>query len=331
MRTVLVVDDTPDNIKLLKSVLSPHYQVKVAKSGMRCLEIIRKGELPDLILLDIMMPEMNGYEVCEQLKADERSRDIPVIFVTAKGEIEDEQCGFELGAVDYITKPISAPIVLARVKTHLSLMQLEKYDDLARSAIYMLAEAGHYNDTDTGHHIWRMADYSRALALAAGWSIADAEMLALAATMHDTGKIGIDDTILKAPRKLTDEEWVEMRKHSAIGGSILAKSENRTFKLSSEIALRHHEKWDGSGYPDGLEGESIPQSARIVAIADVFDALSQKRVYKEAMDLDVAFGIIEEGIGNHFDPALAQTFLEIKEEIIAIKEEWDAKRDADVH
>jgi len=329
MRTILVVDDTPDNIKILKNVLSSEgYRVKVANNGKRCLEIASKAEKPDLILLDIMMPEMDGYEVCRRLKADKETEDIPVIFVTAKGEVEDEKCGFDYGAVDYITKPISVPIVLARVKTHLELTRLEKYNDLAKSAIYMLAEAGHYNDTDTGHHIWRMSDYSKALAIASGWSVVDAETLGLAATMHDTGKIGVDDNILKAPRKLADEEWVHMKKHSEIGYTILSKSSNKTFQLSAEIALRHHEKWDGSGYPDGLKGEDIPESARIVAIADVFDALSQKRVYKEAMPLDEAFAIIKEGSGQHFDPKLVENFLQIRRDIEAIKNEWDAKDNA---
>ena len=298
--------------------------IKVANSGQRALDIVSKSK-PDLILLDVMMPEMDGYEVCKRLKENKATQDIPVIFITARVDVEDETRGFELGAVDYINKPISAPIVLARIKTHLSLTKLESYDHLARAAIHMLAEAGHYNDTDTGFHIWRMAAYSKLLAIAAGWSEDEAYQLELAATMHDTGKIGIDDNILKAPRQLTSQEWIHMKKHSTIGSSMLEKSEHPIFKLSAIIAKRHHEKYDGGGYPDGLVGEEIPQSARIVAIADVFDALTMKRVYKSAWSVEDALKEIKSQAGKHFDPELVNLFLANSDEIKKIKEIWEEK------
>jgi putative two-component system response regulator len=326
MKTILVVDDIPDNIKLLKTILSDeNYNVKVANSGQRCLDIVEKSDDIDLILLDIMMPNMSGIEVCQKLKQNKDTKDIPVIFVTAKGEIDDEAKGFEVGGVDYINKPVSAPIVLARVKTHLNLTQLEKYNELAREAIYMLADAGHYNDTDTGNHIWRMAAYSKALALKLGWSKDSAEELSLAATMHDTGKIGIPDSILKAPRKLTEDEWVYMRAHSRIGYEILNKSKSKVFQLSAQIALRHHEKYNGKGYPGGLKGEEIPEAARIVALADVFDALTMKRVYKEAWSVEDAFTEIKKDSGEHFDPKMVDAFVKLRDELEEIKEYWEDK------
>lgn len=324
MKTILVVDDTPININFLKNILSNvGYNVKVANSGQRALDLVVKKPTPDLILLDVMMPDMDGYEVCRRLKKDESTQDIPIIFVTAKDAEHDEEVGFELGAVDYITKPISTPITLARVKTHLDLTKMDKYNNLARGAIYMLAEAGHYNDTDTGCHIWRMAAYAKELALQAGWEEEDAEQLELTATMHDTGKIGIDDDILKAPRALTKEEWVYMKTHTTIGSDILKEAKMPLFDLSAQIARWHHEKWDGTGYPDGLKKQEIPQSARIVAIADVFDALTTKRCYKEPWSVDEAFDEIEKQAGTQFDPELIAIFLKNKAKIIEIKNRWN--------
>jgi putative two-component system response regulator len=323
-KTILVVDDMPDNIRLLKDVLTDKgFQVRAATNGEKALKLARTEPKPDLILLDVMMPEMDGYEVCQRLKAEPSTAHIPVIFVTANGETEDETRGFECGAVDYIIKPISPPIVLARVQTHLSLVRTESLDALAHSAIRMLGEAGHYNDTDTGEHIWRMAAYSRALAKAAGWDDEHAEMIELAAPMHDTGKIGIPDAILKAPRKLDPQEWAEMQSHCRIGHDILSMSDNPVFKLAAEIALGHHEKWDGSGYPLGLVGEAIPESSRIVAIADVFDALTMKRPYKEAWTVEAAIEEIQGCAGSHFEPRLVDHFLSIEGEIREIKIAWD--------
>ena len=332
--SVLVVDDEPANIDILLGILSPYYHVKVAPSGPVALKIVQQFT-PDLILLDIMMPEMDGFEVCKQLKTDRLLSQIPVIFVTALTQGENEEKGFKLGAVDYITKPVSPSITLARVKTHISLAhqmritenlvarRTEELSKSQQSAITMLATAGHYNDTDTGHHIWRMAAYSKCLAIAWGWSYEDACLLAQAAPMHDTGKIGIPDAILKAPRRLINSEMEVMRTHAQIGHKILSQCDTPLFALAAEIALCHHEKWNGTGYPEGLAGEDIPESARIVAIADVFDALTMKRPYKKAWSDDEAFEHLREGAGKHFDPKLVQCFISIKEEILETKNHWN--------
>ena len=332
--SVLVVDDEPANIDILLGILSPYYHVKVAPSGAIALKIVQQFT-PDLILLDIMMPEMDGFEVCKQLKTDRLLSQIPVIFVTALTQGENEEKGFKLGAVDYITKPVSPSITLARVKTHISLAQqmrttenlvarrTEELSKSQQSAITMLATAGHYNDTDTGHHIWRMAAYSKCLAIAWGWSYEDACLLAQAAPMHDTGKIGIPDAILKAPRRLINSEMEVMRTHAQIGHKILSQCDTPLFALAAEIALCHHEKWNGTGYPEGLAGEDIPESARIVAIADVFDALTMKRPYKKAWSDDEAFEHLREGAGEHFDPKLVECFISIKKEILETKNHWN--------
>ena len=332
--SVLVVDDEPANIDILLGILSPYYDVKVAPSGAVALKIVQQFT-PDLILLDIMMPEMDGFEVCKQLKTDRQLGQIPVIFVTALTQGESEEEGFKLGAVDYITKPVSPSITLARVKTHISLAhqmritenlvarRTEELSKSQQSAITMLATAGHYNDTDTGHHIWRMAAYSKCLAIAWGWSYEDACLLAQAAPMHDTGKIGIPDAILKAPRRLINSEMEVMRTHAQIGHKILSQCDTPLFALAAEIALCHHEKWNGTGYPEGLAGEDIPESARIVAIADVFDALTMKRPYKKAWSDDEAFEHLREGAGKHFDPKLVECFISIKKEILETKNHWN--------
>lgn len=317
----LLVDDEPNNLKVLQQILKDHFQLLFAINGEKALTAA-KDHVPDIILLDIMMPDMDGYEVCKRLKADPETAHIPVIFVTAMGEIEDEAHGFDVGAVDYIQKPVSAPIVLRRVQNQLSLVRTEELDRLARAAIEMLGEAGHYNDPYTGEHIWRMAAYSAALARAAGWKPARVEMIGLAAPTHDTGKIGIPHGILKAARPLSPEEWEIMKTHSQIGYDILCKSNNPVIKMAAEVARYHHEKWDGSGYPLGLAGEAIPESARIVAIADVFDALTTKRPYKEPWALDETLKVMQENSGSHFDPRLLALFLEIMPEILHIKAQW---------
>lgn len=318
---ILLVDDEPNNLKLLQQILKDQYQLIFAPNGEKALQAALAHH-PDLILLDIMMPGMNGYQVCEQLKRSSQTEDIPVIFVTAMGELEDETNGFDAGAVDYIQKPVSGPIVLRRVQTHLSLVRAKDLEDLATASIRMLGEAGHYNDTDTGQHIWRMASYSAAIARAIGWPKHETEMLELAAPMHDTGKIGIPDSILKAPRKLTNEEWQIMKSHSTIGHEILSKSSNPIFKLAAQVANGHHEHWNGNGYPAGATGEEIPECARIVAVADVFDALTTKRPYKEAWPVEKALEVIKRDGGSHFDPRLSEVFINITPEIMELKEKW---------
>lgn len=323
-KKILLVDDEPNNLQLLRQILRDSYQLIFAHNGQSALAAVAAHH-PDLILLDIMMPDLDGYEVCRRLKADPQTCEIPVIFVTAMGEVDDEAEGFDVGAVDYIHKPISPAIVIRRVQTHLSLVHVKELEDSQREAIYMLGAAGHYNDNDTGTHIWRMAAYAKAIAEALGWPELLLDRLLLAAPLHDTGKIGIPDSILKAPRKLTADEWVIMRQHSTIGYEILKCSHTPIFKMAAEIAMYHHEKWDGSGYPQGLKGDAIPQSAQIVALADVFDALTMKRSYKEAWSVEAAVEEISMTSGTHFNPSLVELFQNILPTIIDIKREWDEK------
>ena len=322
---ILLVDDEPNNLKVLRQIFKNDYRLSVATSGAKALELINSGTIPDLILLDIMMPEMDGYEVCRILKSNPETSHIPVIFITAMDQEKDEQKGFDMGAVDYITKPVSSAIALARVKTHLSLVQADILEKSYADAIHMLGEAGHYNDADTGYHIWRMAAYAKILADALQWSPQKSAMLEMAAPMHDTGKIGIPDSILKKPAKLDADEWDIMKKHCEIGYKILSQSKAPVFKMAAEIALNHHEKWDGSGYPQGLQGEDIPESARIVAIVDVFDALTTKRPYKEAWTVEKAVEIIMNDAGKHFDPKLSDFFYQKLDSLITAKNYWDAK------
>ena len=324
---ILIVDDEPNNLANLRQILKQDYHLIFARNGAETLELVGKNR-PSLILLDIQMPDMDGYEVCRRLKANPDYEAIPIIFVTALSELGNEKAGFSAGCVDYLIKPVSADIVRARVNTHLSLVRTSQLEKSYRDAIFMLGEAGHYNDTDTGVHIWRMASYSRALAKAIGWDKERCDLLELAAPMHDTGKIGIPDSVLRKPGKLSSEEWVVMKTHPAIGHSILSKSGAPIFKLAAEVALRHHEKWDGSGYPDGLFEQAIPESARIVAIADVFDALSMARPYKQVWPLEQIIDYLKQGAGTHFDPDLIQCFMDIQPEIMQIKAEWEQREGA---
>lgn len=324
MKKILIVDDEPNNLLLLRHILHEQYQLTLALNGEQALGLLLVDR-PDIVLLDVMMPGMDGYEVCRKLKANPATQEIPVIFISALNSTRDEAQAFDAGAVDYIPKPVSSPVVLRRIQTHLSLVRAKELEDSQREAIFMLGEAGHYNDTDTGSHIWRMAAYARAIADAAEWPEQQADWLELAAPMHDTGKVGIPHTILKAPRKLTPEEWEIMKTHSEIGHHILSKSDTPLFTMAAEIALRHHEKWDGSGYPGGLARQAIPETARIVALADVFDALTMRRPYKEPWGVPEAVAEIKKGSGTHFDPKFVTLFVEILPEIVQIKEEWEKK------
>ncbi len=325
-KTILIVDDEPNNLNVLKQILGSEYNLMFANNGQKALEIVYKHK-PNLILLDIMMPNLDGYHVCEVLQSSEETQSIPVIFVTAMGDIEDEARGFDVGAVDYIMKPISAPIVQRRVRTHLSLVRMNELERNQKAATFMLGEAGHYNDTDTGVHVWRMSAYAKIIAEKIGWDEEKVELLEMAAPMHDTGKIGVPDTILKAPRKLTTEEWRIMKTHTEIGHRILSMSPNPLFQMAAEIALYHHERWDGGGYPTGLSGEDIPESARIVAIADVFDALTMKRVYKDPWTTEEAIDKILSESGAHFEPRLVEVFKNAIPEILAVKELWDSREE----
>ena len=321
---ILIVDDEPENLAAMRQILSAEHRLVFARTGAEALAAAVKHK-PALILLDIQMPDMDGYTVCRALKADPRTEAIPIIFVSGLSEVGDETAGFEVGAVDYITKPVSPAIVSARVRTHLSLVRVSRLEQSYREAIYMLGEAGHYNDNDTGVHIWRMAAYSDALATACGWNDNDRHLMDLAAPMHDTGKLGIPNAILRKPGKLDVAEWEIMKTHSRIGHDILAKSEVPLFQMAAEIALHHHEWWDGSGYPDGLAGTAIPEPALIVAIADVFDALTMNRPYKEAWPVERALEAMKAESGSHFDPRLLDIFISIFPQIIDIKVKWNSK------
>lgn len=259
------------------------------------------------------------------LKADPRTEASPVIFISGLADVGDEEQGFAVGGVDYIVKPISRSILMARVKTHLSLVRTSKLDRSHRDAIQMLGDAGHFNDTDTGVHIWRMAAYASLIAAAYGLDKEQCALINLAAPMHDTGKIGIPHNILKKPGKLDAEEWVVMKTHSKLGHSILSKSDAPVFQMAAEIALHHHERWDGSGYPDGLRGMDIPVSARVVALADVFDALTMKRPYKAAWPLDKVLATMRDSSGSHFEPAMVKAFESVIPQICQVKKEWDVK------
>jgi putative two-component system response regulator len=330
----LIVDDTPENIDLLTEVLDPHYQTKIALNGEKSLRIAAGDAKPDLILLDIMMPGISGYDVCQRLKRNADTRAIPIIFVTAMSELEDEKKGLEMGAVDYIIKPISPAIVLARVRTHLALYdqtrELERLVDLRTAElettrlqiIRRLGRAAEFKDNETGNHVIRMSHYARLTAHAAGLSSAQVEVLFHAAPMHDVGKIGIPDNILLKPGKLDEAEWEVMRQHPAMGAKIIGQHSDELLQAASLVALTHHEKWDGSGYPQGLSGEEIPIFGRIVAIADVFDALTSVRPYKKAWTVEAALQMIDEGSGKHFDPGLIQPFKSVLPEILKIKAQY---------
>lgn len=348
---ILLVDDTPANLAMMSELLMKRYKVKAVNQGEKALQIARQTPTPDLILLDIMMPGMNGFEVCRQLKADAGTRDIPVIFLTAMSQADEEEIGFGLGAVDYITKPISPPIVLARVQTHLTLKQsadflrdqndyleqeierrsreLQTIQDVTIMTMASLAET---RDNDTGNHIRRTQFYVSALArkLASHPRHSPAltpqaiDTLFKSAPLHDIGKVGIPDHILLKPGKLDSAEFDIMKTHTTLGRQAIEHAEAQLgvhvdfLACAKEIATWHHEKWNGSGYPDQLAGEAIPLVARIMAIADVYDALISRRVYKAAMPHEQAVAIIRADRGLAFDPDLVDAFVDIHEEFRTI-------------
>jgi putative two-component system response regulator len=318
---ILIVDDEVQNLELLNQILKDDYKLVFAKNGEKALQAVEKHK-PSLILLDVEMPVMDGYEVCSHLKRNTNSANIPVIFVTSHSKMREEARGFEVGAADYIIKPITPEIVKLRVANHLSLVRAGVLERSYRDAIKMLAIAGHYNDTDTGLHVWRMAAYARMLAEKTGMPEQDCAQIERAAPMHDMGKIGIPDSVLRKPGKLNDEEWAVMKIHPQIGHEILSRSSAPVFRLAAEISLHHHEQWDGSGYPEGLSGEDISLPSRIVAIADVFDALTTKRPYKEPWSMDKAFNYLAEKAGTQFDPELIEIFCKCRNEVEEIKEKY---------
>jgi putative two-component system response regulator len=319
---ILIVDDEPANLAIMRDILCDTYTLVFARNGSETLAAVKKHS-PMMVLLDIGLPDISGVDLCRQIKQIDATGNVQVIFVTGYTDTAHEAAGFDAGGVDYIVKPVSPPIVRARVATHLSLVRAGLLTQSYRDAILMLGQAGHFNDTDTGAHIWRMAAYARALAIGSGWSLEDSDRLELAAPMHDTGKIGIPQAILRKPGPLIEQEWVVMKTHPQIGYDILSKSGAPVFQLAAEVALRHHEKWDGSGYPGGLAGEDIPQSARIVALADVFDALSMRRPYKEPWSIEKITDHIQTGAGLHFDPKLVAVFSAILPRLLEIQDKWN--------
>lgn len=331
---ILIVDDKPENLTVMSQILNQEYKVKVTTNPEIALKIATSLELPDIILLDIMMPIMDGYEVCRRLKANEVTKNIPIIFVTAKTDDIDEAKGFELGAVDYITKPVNPSVVKARIKTHLALHNQnkileekveERTAELNRTRleiIQRLVSASEYKDHETGMHIIRMSHYCQFLGLAYGLSNEECLIILNATPMHDIGKIGIPDNILLKPGKLDENEWDVMTNHTIYGAKMLGEDKSELITQARLCALTHHEKWNGTGYPNRLKGEEIPLIGRIAAIADVFDALTSNRPYKKAWSDEEAFQCIEKEVGEHFDPKLASIFLESKEEIIKIKHKY---------
>ncbi len=319
--TILVVDDTPENIAILTGLLKQDYKVKAALNGEIAIQIAKGKDKPDLILLDVMMPNIDGYQVCKALKADPLTSHIPIIFVTAKTAVEDEQHGFELGAVDYITKPISPPLVKARVRSQLAIynqarhleelvqQRTKELNDSRIEIIQKLGKAAEFKDNETGMHVIRMSWFARFIAEAMNQPEDWCELLFNAAPMHDIGKIGIPDRVLLKPGKLDPQEWEIMKKHAEYGADILGEHDSPLLNLAREVAITHHEKWDGSGYPNGLKGTEIPLSGRIVAIADVFDALTSERPYKKAWTEERAISLLEEEAGKHFDPELVPIFI----------------------
>lgn len=318
---ILVVDDEAVNLKVLKQILQDDYRLTFAKNGVDAIELASR-EKPNLILLDVMMPGMTGWDVCRQLKATPGTQHIPVIFVTALSDETDEAEGFACGAVDYISKPVSPAIVRARTRTHLSLIRAEQLQNTHLELIQRLGRAAEYKDNETGLHVMRMSHTSRRLALQLGFNETFANDLLHAAPMHDLGKIGIPDHILLKPGRLDDAEMSIMRQHPVIGANILDHSASSLIRLAQSVALYHHEKWDGTGYPHGYKGEEIPIEARIVAVADVFDALSSKRPYKEAWPLEKVIGEIESQRNRHFDPAVVDALLACLPDILAINTTW---------
>ncbi len=351
---ILVVDDENFYIDVLVNLLQDDYRVSIAKNGQAALKRALSSTPPDLILLDVMMPDIDGYEVCRQLKADKRTTNIPVIFLTVKSEVDDEIRGFETGAVDYITKPMSPPIVKSRVKNHLLLTRArklledqtklleqqvkERTREVTRTqdvAIYCMASLAETRDNETGNHIRRTQHYVRLLSdylsnHPAYRDYLDKETIQLlykSAPLHDIGKVGVPDRVLLKPGKLNEEEWEQMKRHPQCGHDALLSAENELgstpfLQIAREIALTHHEKWDGSGYPEGLKDNDIPISGRLMAMADVYDALISKRVYKEAFSHEKSVQLILGEKGTHFDPLIVDAFEQLQNEFKLIAEKF---------
>ena len=353
---ILIVDDETFYLELLINLLQDEYTIAVAKNGEQALKLLEHDPLPELILLDVVMPVMNGLDTCSRIKSKYRTVDIPIIFLTVKRDIKDEMVGFNLGAADYITKPISPPLVKARVKTHIQLFnarkQLQDHNLLLEKrlrrqdqqiintqdvAIHCMASLAETRDSETGQHTRRTQHYVKVLAEALRGhprfkgQITDdfITMLYKSAPLHDIGKVAVPDRVLMKPAKLDPEEWEEMKAHTHHAKKALEFAEDIAgqsafLEIVRQVCYSHHEKWDGTGYPENLEGDNIPLAARIMAIADCYDALISERPYKDAYSHDEAIELIKDAKGKHFDPDIVDTFLLLEPEITAI-----AKRFAD--
>jgi len=331
---VLIVDDAPESIDVLRGVLGADYQVKAAIHAAVALELALASP-PDLILLDVMMPDIDGYELCRRLKSEPTTTKIPIIFVTTLSDAGSEARGLELGAVDYVTKPYVPALVRSRVNTHVTLhRQNRSLEDQVRERttelletrleiIRRLGRAGEYRDNETGMHVVRMSKIARLIGLRMGMSDGEAELVLQAAPMHDVGKIGIPDRILLKPGPLDRDEWETMKRHTTMGAEIIGDHPSELLRMARVVALRHHERWNGSGYPDGLAGVEIPLIARVVAVADVFDALLSARPYKEPWTVEATVAHIEAERGRHFEPGAATALLEMLPECLAIRSQYN--------
>jgi putative two-component system response regulator len=328
--TALIVDDEPINIKILMEALQGECAIVTATNGEKALKIANSDVIPDIILLDIMMPVMDGFEVIENLKKNDNTKNIPVMFLTSMSQNEDEEKGLELGAVDYILKPFNSILVKKRVHNQL---ELKMYRDKLLEEVYQrtseinetrleiirkLGRAAEYKDNETGKHVIRMSKYSQFISQVYGLSVSESELILNASPMHDLGKIGIPDKIMLKPGKLDDNEWNIMRRHPYIGYKIIGEHKSVLINSAGIIAYSHHEKWNGSGYPRRLKGNDIPLYARIIAIADVFDALTTRRPYKEPWPVEKAVDLIKDEKGKHFDPVLVDSFLETMDDTVKV-------------
>ncbi|MFZ6752775.1 response regulator [Undibacterium sp. Dicai25W] len=354
-QVILIVDDTPDNISLLSGLLKEQYKIKIATSGVKALQIAAQQPAPDLILLDVMMPEMDGYETCRRLKSDLLTVDIPVIFLTAKNQAQDEEKGLLLGAVDYISKPISPSIVMVRVATQLNLIRVQhllrnqnkyleslvqdrtsKLGKMQDAIIMAMASLGEVRDNETANHICRTQNYVMVLARQLSQhprfkqelSNENIELLFKSAPLHDIGKVGIPDKILLKQGKLTADEFEIMKQHTSYGRETILSLErylgesNNFLRFAREITYSHHEKWDGSGYPEGLTGDAIPISARLMAVADVYDALITEREYEPAFEHQIAINIMRDARSSHFDPDVLDAFLQVADKFDLIAKSY---------
>lgn len=361
--TILVIDDVPETLSLIAGLLDKRYRCKVAPNGPKGLAVAEK-QAPDLILLDVSMPDMDGYEVCRRLKANPGTASIPVIFLTAMDGDDNETMGFAVGGVDYITKPVSRAVLNARVEAQLTLAesrrflarknemlesmvlertrQLSSIQDVIILAMASLAES---KDSDNAH-IRRVQSYTRTLALAlrqnpayrAALTDDIVDLLYKTSPLHDIGKVGVPDAVLFKPGRLTREEFDAVKRHSGYGSEALAEVERRLaapaafVTMAQEIALHHHERWDGTGYPMGLKGEEIPLSARVVALADCYDALISSKIYKPPYPPDEARRIIAQERGRQFDPAVVDAFFlceyELRQTALSNPDSMAARSDA---